>query len=549
MLVLSGLLLGLVFIYRITGSSLIVVDGEPEAGAYFVKISATSFTTVASWSSSLAPLLPGLIMTLAFFPVASKIRTYSITQDRAQLPTPYQLNLLVRMSTGGLGPLWEWAKYMFWKRRETSTAVVQLYLIWAADTWLHVTTTTVLLEETVPSTSSVSSFGRQLSAACSTPAASIFSSCNINPGASAIFLVGGSESLKVISNQSSESRIFTAGLSEGIFSFVTGETLLPSIDFSATTFASNVSCIPISRRCGLEPAFGASTPFNCSDAFSGDVTSLSSTSSLSLAQRGIIADFFYDSQLTQEISLSYNASNPSYFALATIINQNDNSGGAGGDLSADPEIVVPVHGGNSFVLSCQVELYEMQYTYSNGSVTRASLSPANNSVASLFLAPFLATNFGDPFIENAILVAGISNTSQQVADKFALSFSRSILAATAGVLEPQINIQEQLRVQQLVARVPIAPLFTLVGANAAYALLGLIITIAALRSSPRVNSNVRERLSVLGLVANLFEFNRRGTYVTKPRELFEESHTANASSRVGMLANDQEGWEFAVSHR
>lgn len=132
MLVLSGLLLGLVFSNRVTSSSpqqangLPIVGGQPEGGAYFVMISATRLTTVASWSSTLTPLLPGFVMMLVFFPIASRINSRSEAADISRLPTPYQLNLLLGMSGGGPGALWEWAKYMFWRRREKSILVVRL---------------------------------------------------------------------------------------------------------------------------------------------------------------------------------------------------------------------------------------------------------------------------------------------------------------------------------------------------------------------------------------------------------------------------------------
>lgn len=392
----------------------------------------------------------------------------------------------------------------------------------------------------------MSSFGRQLSSTCTAPVADIFDSCTLNNAATANFLVGGSEALKVMSNQSTKNQIIVAGLSEGIFSLVTDKAVQPNLDFSATTFANNVSCRPISRQCGLTGAFGAFTPFNCSDAFSGDLTSFNSTSTLSIVKRGIIADFFYDQQLTQPISLLDESSNPFYLGIGTIVNMNNNSGGAGGDLSTDPEIVVPIHGGDSFILNCEVEFYEMQYKYVNGTVVWASLDPVNNSIASLFLAPFLATSFGDMFIETEINIAGVSNTSQQIADKFALSFGQLALAATAGVLQPQVNLQERLRTQLLVARVPMAPLFTLVAANIMYALFGLAIAVAACLSRPKTNNNIRVRLSVLGIVASLFENNRSKTYVTEARDLFDESQAIGYSSRVGMLANDEGGWGYAT---
>jgi hypothetical protein len=122
MLTLSGLLLGLVFSHRVTNSP----PQADEAAVYYVKFSATQLTTVASWSSTLTPLLPGLIMTLLFFPIASQIRSLSDARDMSRLPTPHQLNLLLCMSGGGFGAVWEWAKYIFWRRREKSVYAVRL---------------------------------------------------------------------------------------------------------------------------------------------------------------------------------------------------------------------------------------------------------------------------------------------------------------------------------------------------------------------------------------------------------------------------------------
>jgi hypothetical protein len=390
------------------------------------------------------------------------------------------------------------------------------------------------------------SFGRQLSKDCATPANTIYDSCNLNHAGTSQTLKSGSEGLKLLSNQSTDSQISETVLSDKIYSLVMDKAVQPSIDFSATTFANHVNCKPISRQCRLTAAFGASTPFNCTDAFSGDLTAFTSPSPLSIVKRGIIADFFYDQQLTEPISFTDKSSNPFYLGIATILNQNNNRGGAGGDLSTDPEIVVPVHGGDSFVFSCEVEFYDVQYTYVNGTVESASLAPVNNSVSGLFLAPFLVTDFGDLFIESGLKIAGISNTSQQIADKFALSFGQLALGATAGMLEPRVNLQEQQRRQFLVARVPMAPLFTLVAANILYALFGLAMAVAACLSRPKTNNNIRERLSLRGLVASLFENNRSKMYVTDARDLFDESQGAGYSSHVGMLANDQGGWEYTT---
>jgi hypothetical protein len=70
MLVLSGALLGLVFHYRVTQSSDLSGDlqfqdvANSDNNAYLVDFSATRLTTVASWTSSVAPMFPVFVMTL-----------------------------------------------------------------------------------------------------------------------------------------------------------------------------------------------------------------------------------------------------------------------------------------------------------------------------------------------------------------------------------------------------------------------------------------------------------------------------------------------------
>ena len=124
MIIFSGILLGLVFHYRITQNDFITGDlvfdfGQNDSNAYFVRISATTLTIVASWSSTIAPTLVGFAVTLVSYPVAKGLLTDSNAQDTAQLPTPFQLSLIVRMiSSGSIAALWNWLTYSFgWRSR------------------------------------------------------------------------------------------------------------------------------------------------------------------------------------------------------------------------------------------------------------------------------------------------------------------------------------------------------------------------------------------------------------------------------------------------
>lgn len=130
MLALSGALLGLVFHYRVTQSSDLSDDlqlqdlANLDNNAYLVDFSATRLITVASWTSSVAPLLPVFVMTLYSYPIARRFLRSSRGGQASDLPTPYQLSLYLGLLGGGVGALWNWIKYRFWRRRERATPVV-----------------------------------------------------------------------------------------------------------------------------------------------------------------------------------------------------------------------------------------------------------------------------------------------------------------------------------------------------------------------------------------------------------------------------------------
>jgi hypothetical protein len=127
MVLFSALLLGLVYHYRIVQNAFVSENlafdlGQNDSNVFFAKISATTLITIASWCSTIAPILVGFAVTLISYPVASSILSASEKQKVTELPTPYQLSLLLRMlSNGSLSSLWGWLKYSCgWKGRRQS---------------------------------------------------------------------------------------------------------------------------------------------------------------------------------------------------------------------------------------------------------------------------------------------------------------------------------------------------------------------------------------------------------------------------------------------
>src|SRR5438876_12318701 len=121
LLVLSSILLGLVYTKRVThGKSAAAFQSSTaaeEPGVFYVNYSATKLALVASWSGSIAPLLPVFLMTLLSFQIAARIGRLSSRADLPNLPTPYQLCLLLGFYTGSLSSLWRWMKHIVSKPR------------------------------------------------------------------------------------------------------------------------------------------------------------------------------------------------------------------------------------------------------------------------------------------------------------------------------------------------------------------------------------------------------------------------------------------------
>jgi hypothetical protein len=124
---LSAMLLGIVLYFRVqrsTSSSFTTEEDEP--GVYYVRISATTLVLLASFSSSVAPTLIGFLMTLVRYPISQHIVRHSEMENLEELPTPYQLGLLITLFESGIGAIWPWIKYMasaWYTKRKTVHAV------------------------------------------------------------------------------------------------------------------------------------------------------------------------------------------------------------------------------------------------------------------------------------------------------------------------------------------------------------------------------------------------------------------------------------------
>lgn len=112
LIIFSGVLLGLVFHYKVSEQP--STGREIPGGFYLVNFPAARLIFISSWSSSVAPKITGVATGLYFYhAVKGYIRSSSMVDGRrdAGLPTPYQVALAIGLSGGSLTQLWKYITY------------------------------------------------------------------------------------------------------------------------------------------------------------------------------------------------------------------------------------------------------------------------------------------------------------------------------------------------------------------------------------------------------------------------------------------------------
>jgi hypothetical protein len=127
LVVLSATLVAIVLHYRVEHTqelSFPLLGTEvDEPGVYYVRISATTLVLLASFSSAVAPTLVGFLMTLVRYQVSRDIVRHSERGNLHQLPTGYQLGLLITIFDSGIRAIWPWMRYTWQTKRRIVGAV------------------------------------------------------------------------------------------------------------------------------------------------------------------------------------------------------------------------------------------------------------------------------------------------------------------------------------------------------------------------------------------------------------------------------------------
>ncbi|KAJ5403236.1 hypothetical protein N7509_003107 [Penicillium cosmopolitanum] len=515
----------MVFQYRVTPDdspfkNLRFPSTSDENNAVFVDLNSSVILFVTSWASSLAPMLSGFLMALASFPIARQLSNNIRNGRTDSLPTPYQLGLTIRFLDGSaLGAIWSWMIYVVsWRKTRvpqtpllvtTSNiavlATVLGLLVSAADTWLHLVTTTVPFTQLSPVSSTMNySFGitprcltSNNSVAAQGDAASDGLFCSISIAATGAFFRDPTITYQVISNISSEAAVYTHTKSDGkVYTYfgIPSEELDPNHDFTAHSYASETSCSLTTQPCHVRNA-ASSVRFNCSAAFAGFINN-----------RDLQSAFYTDEKMN-DVTNTYNkgTGNPYYFSFASAESTGVSTVPGG---SENKDFVMSLHGALTFALGCKSTVYDVEYDQVNGSITRFNTRISNTSVSNIWQTT-VANYPGDwdlP-VKQAMTAAFYStNSSQEFADMVALSYGKSSMAFGAQGIEPRPALAVQRRNTTLVARLPVAPLIAVVAFCLLFVVAGLLLTGLAIWAARFEDvRNIQASLGIVGLVADRFE--------------------------------------------
>ena len=122
MLVLAALLIGLVYRHQMPDyDSSYSLDNQtalPLGSAYFVNYSSTTLVYIASLSSTLSTLLISAAMLLYSYVLADDLARDSDRNAVSNLPSPFQLDMLIKMIEGRLMVLRSYMHYVLGSRRQ-----------------------------------------------------------------------------------------------------------------------------------------------------------------------------------------------------------------------------------------------------------------------------------------------------------------------------------------------------------------------------------------------------------------------------------------------
>lgn len=368
------------------------------------------------------------------------------------------------------------------------------------------------------------------------------------------------EAYLVLNNLSSVHQVSTFEKEGQLYALLTNTSLPLDVDFQASSFATATKCGLSNHDCGLNFTTGdvdVKLAFSCSPEFRGDLTNLSFIDCSGAGPSAVGLRLYEEANLTKSL---YNCAesvftppqgNSLYFGTWATVQyttpDDPEYSYDPDDLSQVKDIVHPGTSKDSWILTCKTTTYRADYTWINGTVSAAIVQ--EDKALGLIVGTQWSDPCAQPDLENIVRTMSHSKDRKDLADQWALTFSKTTMARLAHLTKSTATTAQQNREKFLVARIPKAPLFVLVILNLVYAQIAIwLACYACLLAYPSVTRNVQARLTIAGLAAACFEKDSgNAKAITKIEDLYSEKRSPDAAqATVGMIRTEGGGWEYTL---
>ena len=590
-----------------------VFQAEDERGDFkdhryiLVDYSATKLVFLASFLSTLAPLLAGCIMSLVTILIYQDLHNSSEVAQFPSLPTPYQTSLLIGILAASYEQFVSTIAYLWSSKRTAKASPVLMYAVSifgvtiilglavaATDAYLHIATQTIEIALYSKSRAGTLALGKGLSSFCLNldrlknfgfPCSRAFSEV---VSESTEWRSGQSEMQLIAHNMSSTSSIHLVPMDSGSVAYLLPARLPERTNFEAKTIGIGSKCELINPSTCDMTIWGENniyTSFNCSKNFWGTLGM--TPPEASIGQDKAQSPYMAFLAINQNANLIYN-----YFAdesLNTVYNTADLNAAAVPAENAQPwndtELVNPVYLGfawrmatssfaNSsnngmvssdfvqkspsgtyidYLLSCEVHSYDVTYTIVNGTLTAFDAMKHENGTA-LNIWTSMADytprvsgsdwNLQDYNAQSA--VAG--NTTLTYEAHFGNLISQDALATIGAFTSEHQVVRQQDYEIRLVAKVPKSALGVLLACALVYPVLGAILLIKAKRASDRVGP-MAPIFSYWGLTWAAFVQNCPNEGESGVSADMADPDEREEAMRIMIRTDDEEGSRFGMYKR
>ncbi|KAH9872528.1 hypothetical protein IAQ61_005365 [Plenodomus lingam] len=566
---------------------------------YYVDYPATRLVFISSWSSTISFALVSAIMVMfAYRGAAQLMAASSSANPDNNLPSPYQMSLLMRILNVDYLSLWTYARDgMRHKTRRKQTpgslerakilssaaivlvlSLITSVLIQAADSYLHISTVSVEMTQIFPDPPNALQNSRRMGEWCldsrptfGTPENINFWGCSSYVDPEVQFFVKRNLSTfwqwksipakDYLLNYTDENKSQYA---------ILGPLKTPSnIDYTASSFAVSASCQPVpALACDIAVDVPMSLTrqgisFHCLKSrgspidFQGNIShSVAATNAINFHKYMMENEAF----MSDEINMKTNTleeiaptvtdeeakamwSNPWQW-----VGQLDVIGRVRDFPDLPNKTTWRTDWWDKMVLHCNSTVYDVNYTLVGGVVTGMNKTVSNSTVAGNAIFPSLYTSGYYNDVLKAIPPLTFSATTwDEFKTIYEIESSRLVVMALAPNTVAETSPLSQRRSNRIISQISAAALWSLVLANMAFALLATGVAIMAWRASSDEVYQVQARFGIPGLAAALFDQEASKQCISSARELFRENtHGPAPEVAVGVRRTQTEGMTWTL---